>query len=131
MARRSNLVKSVLTSIAIYFITILDVPMEVLMKISSLRRAFLWVGCDKVTGGKCKLIWDLVCKPTTIGGLGIINLKFLPSALCLRWLWNEWSENPKTWVGLGNPCNKHDRDQWRSFVGANLGRRPPAHLKTA
>jgi hypothetical protein len=41
MARRTTLVKSVLTSIVIYFITVHDVPIEVLMKIDSLWRAFL------------------------------------------------------------------------------------------
>ncbi|XP_047056133.1 putative disease resistance protein RGA1 [Lolium rigidum] len=47
MAGRTTLVKAVLTSVVIYFITVLDVPMELLMKIDSLRRAFLWSACDK------------------------------------------------------------------------------------
>jgi hypothetical protein len=49
MAGRGTLVKSVLTSIVIYFVTVLDIPMEVLMKIDSIRIAFLWAACDKVT----------------------------------------------------------------------------------
>jgi mannosylglycoprotein endo-beta-mannosidase len=92
MAGRSTLVKAVLTSIVIYFITVLDVPKEVLMKIDGLRRAYLWVACDKVTGGKCKVNWDLVCKPKENGGLGILNLKKFASALRLRWLWQEWKD---------------------------------------
>ena len=63
MASRTTLVKAVLTTIGIYFITVLEIPIEVLMKIDSLRRAYLWAACDKVTGGKCKVNWDLVCKP--------------------------------------------------------------------
>jgi hypothetical protein len=39
MAGRSSLVKSVLTSIVIYYITVLNVHVEVLLKIDSLRRA--------------------------------------------------------------------------------------------
>jgi hypothetical protein len=51
MAGRATLVKSVLTRIAIYCITVLNVSVEVLMKIDNIRRAFLWAASDKVSGG--------------------------------------------------------------------------------
>jgi hypothetical protein len=118
MGGRTTLVKLVLTSIIIYFITILDVPIDVSMKIDSLRRAFLWAGCDKVTGGKCKVNWELVCKPKDKVGLGIINLTKFASALHMRWLWNE---DPKSWVGLGNPCHKHNRDLFAVATKVKVG----------
>ena len=68
------LVKSVITAIAIYYMTALNLPVEVVKKIDALRRAYLWAGCDKVTGGKCKVNWDQVCKSKLHGGLGILNL---------------------------------------------------------
>jgi hypothetical protein len=43
MAERSMLVKSVLTSIVIDYNTVLDNRMEVLIKIDTIRRVFLWV----------------------------------------------------------------------------------------
>jgi hypothetical protein len=95
MAGRATLVKSVLTSIVIYYITVLNVPIEVLMKIDSIRRAFLWAACDKVTGGKCKVNWEMVCKPKDCGGLGIFNLTKFASALRMRWLWHEWNDEAK------------------------------------
>ena len=55
MAGRRVLVRFVLTSQAIYHLTPLQLPKEVLQKITSLLRAYLWAGCDKVTGGKCKV----------------------------------------------------------------------------
>ena len=50
-----TLVKAVLTAVAIYHITPLDLPVEVLKAIDKLRRAYLWAGTDKVTDGKCKV----------------------------------------------------------------------------
>ena len=58
---RAVLVKAVLTSITIYSITSLVLPVVVLKRIDALRWAFLWAGCDKVTGGKCKINWEQVC----------------------------------------------------------------------
>jgi hypothetical protein len=51
----------------------------------------------------------MVCKPKIHGGLGILNFTKFASAFCIRWLWNEWSIDPKPWVGLGSHCNKNDR----------------------
>jgi hypothetical protein len=110
MAGRSTLVNSVLTSIVIYYITVLNVPVEVLMKIDSIRRAFLWAASDKVTGGKCKVSWDMVCKPKEYGSLGILNLAKFASALCIKWFWHEWSDEARPWVGLENPCNNQDKE---------------------
>jgi hypothetical protein len=42
MAGHVTLVKAVLTSMVIYYIPVLEIPVEVLMKIDSTRRAFLW-----------------------------------------------------------------------------------------
>jgi hypothetical protein len=89
MADHSSLVKSVLTSIAIYYFIVLNILVEVLLKIDSIRRVFLWEACDKVTGGKCKVNWETVCKPKDCGGLDILNLAKLASALRIRWLWHE------------------------------------------
>ena len=81
---RIVLVKAVLTTIAIYHLTPLDVPVEVRKKIDSLRHAYLWAGCDKVSGGKCRVNWDLVCKPKSCGGLSILNSEKFATVLHIR-----------------------------------------------
>lgn len=118
---RVVLVKSVLTAIAIYYMTALNLPVEVMNKIDALRRAFLWAGCDKVTGGKCKINWEQVCKSKLHGGLGILNLKKFASALRIRWLWGEWLTPIKPWVGLGTPCDRHDRDIFAASTKVVIG----------
>jgi hypothetical protein len=39
----------------------------------------------------------------------------------LRWIWNEWSEDPKPWVGLGNPCNEHGHDIFEAATKVTIG----------
>jgi hypothetical protein len=64
MAGRNVLGKAVLTSVVIYFITILVLPVEVLLKIESNRRADIFgLHVRKSRGGKCKVNRELVCKP--------------------------------------------------------------------
>ena len=120
-AGRAVLVKSVLTTIAIYYMTVLDLPMVVKNKIDALRRAFLWAGCDKVTGGKCKINWEQVCKSKMHGALGILNLDKFAIALRLRWLWAEWLHPDKPWVGLGTPCDDNDRDIFAGATKVQVG----------
>jgi hypothetical protein len=57
--------------------------------IDKLRRAFLWAGGDRVCGGKCKVAWPFVCRPTDLSGLGITDLRRVGIALRVRWLWKD------------------------------------------
>ena len=118
---RMVLVKSVITAIAIYYMTALNLPVEVVKKIDALRRAYLWAGCDKVTGGKCKVNWDQVCKSKLHGGLGILNLQNFAAALRLCWLWFDWQDPIRPWSGLGTPCDKNDQNIFASASKVQVG----------
>ena len=118
---RAALVKSVLSSLAVYFITPLIVPTGTLRQLTKLQRAFLWAGSDKTTGAKCKVNWDIVCRPSEFGGLGVLNTEKFARALRLRWLWFEWKEPSKMWVGLGNPCDDKDYDLFYAFSTITVG----------
>jgi hypothetical protein len=74
-AGRAALIRSVIVSIALYPLTVLPNPKGILEAINKLERAFLWATSDKVSGGKCKVKWDIVCKPKNMGRLGILGLE--------------------------------------------------------
>jgi hypothetical protein len=73
-------------------------------------------------GGKCKVNRDLVCKAKEFGGLGILNLTKFASAHRIRWLWSEWNEEPKPWVGLGNPCQPQDYDLFAAATKVTISK---------
>lgn len=67
--------KSVLTSISIYYIMIVKAPKYILHALDHATRRFLWFGSDTVMGGKCKVNWNKVCRPTQHEGLAVLNLE--------------------------------------------------------
>ena len=89
--------------------------------IDKLRRAYLRVGSDTVSGGMCKINWEHVCKPKEYGGLGILHLRKFAAALRLRWLWLEWNDPPRAWCGLGTPCTTSDRDLFAVLTEVRIG----------
>ena len=105
-AGRGTLVKSVITSQAIYHLTPLVIPSSILLSVNKLERAFLWAAADKVSGGQCKVNWKIVCRPKDKGGLCIMDLDKFARALRLRWPWLQWKDPTKAWIGKENPCNK-------------------------
>jgi hypothetical protein len=105
-----TLVKVVLTSQAVYFLTSLRAPKEALKDIDRQRKKFLWAGAKAITEGKCKVNWPRSARPKYSGGLGILHLGKFARALRLRWLWQGWSTNiDRPWDGEETPCNKVDK----------------------
>jgi hypothetical protein len=51
----------------------------------------------------------MVTTPKDLGGLGIANLDKFGRALRLRWLWQEWVDDTKPWVGMDTPMDDIDR----------------------
>lgn len=72
------------------------------------RRSFLWKGedLDHSNSGDSLINWQTVCKPKVLGGAGLLELEHFSRALHLRWLWLNWKEEEKPWVGMNLPCDE-------------------------
>ena len=109
MAGRRVLVRSVLSALPTFAMTVLKVPEKIIREMDKARRRFLWCQDDQLAGGKCKVAWSKVCSPVRIGGLGIIDLNKFSTALRLRWQWIAWDQPARPWVQLQPPVTEKDR----------------------
>ena len=84
LAGRTVLVRFVLSAMPIFQLISVKQPKWFIKQIDKMRRAFLWVGSDAVSGGKCLIKRSQVCSPLELGGLGIPDLICQGRALRVR-----------------------------------------------
>jgi len=99
-ARRVLLTKVTLSAIPVHISIACCLSGWAIEQIDKRRRAFLWSGIETTAGGKCKVAWPSVCRPTSRGGLGVTDLRFFGFALRLRWEWLSRTEPERGWVAL-------------------------------
>ena len=128
IAGHNTLVKTVLSSQPIYFLTVLRASDEVFDELDSRRRRFLWAGLDRISGGKCKGKWRRCNRPTKLGGMGILDLRKFARALRIRWLWHYWKSDTKPWVGTEIPCDETDRQLFNASTTITIGDGSNAHF---
>jgi len=81
----------------------------------------LWKGAADANGGHCLVRWAKTNRPKKFGGLGILDLELFSRALRLRWLWLEWTEQDRPWVGMEVPCDSVDRQLFRASTVCVVG----------
>ena len=87
---------SCLSHIPSYFLSLFKIPASVAAKIERLQRDFLWSGVGE--GKRDHLVrWEAVCKPRSIGGLGIGKIPLRNRALLGKWLWRFPRESTSLW----------------------------------
>lgn len=99
---RLQLVRSVLSSISVYFMTCFLLPKWVIKKIDRIRRQFLWGKNGEVNGGMSLINWHMACKHSKWGGMGILDLEIQNKALLLRWWWKPHTDELSIWIEVVN-----------------------------
>ncbi len=91
-----TLLKSTLSSLLTYFLSLFTIPASVAKRIERLQRNFLWDSTDEAP--RHHLVrWDNVCSPFANGGLGIRKLVDFNRALLGKWLWRFGLEETRLW----------------------------------
>ncbi|XP_050222663.1 uncharacterized protein LOC126672753 [Mercurialis annua] len=143
-AGRLVLIKSVLFSVPVYFMSVFSMPSGVQRKLESYMKRFLWKG-DVASRTLCKVSWKSICQDYEMGGLGISSLRVRNQSLLFKWVWklrfccknslwftvvasgsniSDWDslllgDNKKMssiWKGIKKKCCG-DEFVWKVFVG--------------
>ena len=93
---RVTLIKSTLSSLPTYYLSLFPIPSSVALRIDKIQRDFLWGGIGE--GKKFHLInWHQVYQPLKSGGLGFRNIRLFNRALMGKWLWRYGNEKDALW----------------------------------
>ncbi|GJY29596.1 RNA-directed DNA polymerase, eukaryota, reverse transcriptase zinc-binding domain protein [Tanacetum coccineum] len=96
-AGRLQLIRSVLSSMHVYWASVFILPTRILLDIEQLMRGFLWSHGD-MKKGKAKVSWEVVCLSKIEGGLGVRRLDLFNKALMVPHIWNLISRKESLWV---------------------------------
>ena len=83
---RATLIRSTLSSLPIYYLSLFRMPQKVCAKLERIQRQFLWGGSDR--DKKISLVrWATVCTDKRKGGIGIKRFSNMNKALLSKWSW--------------------------------------------
>lgn len=97
---RLQLVKSVLSSIPLYYMHCFLLPKWVIARIDKARRQFLWGRTTAQMRGISLCNWQKVCLPIEWGGMGVPDLTLRNISLLLRWWWKGYNDRDSMWGSL-------------------------------
>ncbi|XP_071716755.1 uncharacterized protein [Rutidosis leptorrhynchoides] len=96
---RLTLLKSVLSSLRLYYFSLYSVPPSVLKLLESVRRIFFWGG--DLSGTKISWVkWENILLPYESGGLNVGSLKNKNLALLGKWWWRFKTDTTSLWTKL-------------------------------
>nr|XP_029148315.1 uncharacterized protein LOC114925208 [Arachis hypogaea] len=98
------LIKSVLNSLPIYYLSLFKMLKAVAEKLISLQRRFLWSSEEGRTG-MALIRWEVVQAPKKLGGLGVGNAMVRNTALLFKWWWRFAKEDCPLWKKVVASCH--------------------------
>ena len=94
---RLNLLKSTLSSLPTYFLSLFTIPQAMAGRLEMIQRNFLWRASEKVF--KYPLVaWEDVCMSVEVGRLGVQRNGLFNQALLRKWLWRFGKESNRLWL---------------------------------
>ncbi|XP_072074455.1 uncharacterized protein [Arachis hypogaea] len=98
------LIKSVLNSLPIYYLSLYKMPKAVADKLIALQRRFLWSN-DDGNYGIPLVKWKVVQAPKRAGGLGVEDAVLRNTSLLFKWWWRFSKEDCPLWKKVVCSCN--------------------------
>lgn len=93
---RLTLIKSCLSNLPVYFMSIFSVPHGIIDKIIKLQRNLLWSGSME-KNAMALINWKTVELPRSLGGLSVGNILHRNLALMYKWIWRYFAEPNSLW----------------------------------
>ncbi|WKA06987.1 hypothetical protein VitviT2T_024859 [Vitis vinifera] len=110
---RMTLIRSTLSNLPIYLMSLLCLPSVVRRRLEKIQRDFLWGGGNLEQ--KPHLVrWEVVCLNKKKGGLGVKNLSILNKALLAKWNWRFANEREALWNQVIRGKYGEERGGWSS-----------------
>ncbi|XP_016168179.1 uncharacterized protein LOC107610679 [Arachis ipaensis] len=97
------LIKSVLNSLPVYYLSLFKLPKAVAEKLISLQRRFLWSKEDG-SNGMALVKWEVVQTPKKLGGLGVGDAMVRNTAMLFKWWWRFAKEDCPLWKKVVCSC---------------------------
>ena len=95
-----EMVKSVLSSMPIFYMCTLDIPVTIKEQLNKYMRHCLWRKPDLEDKRPALVKWKTVCRPKNQGGLGVLNIYVQNRALLLKNLHKFYNKLDIPWVNL-------------------------------
>lgn len=83
---RLTLIKAILSSLPLYYLSLFKAPVKVINKLEGIRRRFQWGGSLNERKNHW-VAWDVVINPKDYGGLGVGSLHMANLSLLAKWWW--------------------------------------------